>query len=84
MTFLEHQREEQEEQEEDEKEDILPATPLLWVIYFLRELSRADFCFLVLFLALFGGLWVLLPAGAIGAQIYWMTQFVRGARQFHV
>ena len=68
----------------EEEEHSLPTTPLLWVIYFYRELSRADFCFLVLLLALLGGLWVLLPAGAIGAQIYWMTQFVRGARQFHV
>ena len=81
LTFLERRREEQEEVEE---EDTLPTTSLLWVIYFLRELSRADFCFLVLLLALLGGLWVLLPAGAIGAQIYWMTQFVRGARKFHV
>ena len=85
LTVLERRREEQEGvKEEDEEENILPTTLLLWVIYFLRELSRADFCFLVLLLALLGGLWVLLPAGAIGAQIYWMTQFVRGARQFHV
>ena len=85
LTVLERRREEQEGvKEEDEEENILPTTLLLWVIYFLRELSRADFCFLVLLLALPGVLWILLPAGAIGAQIYWMTQFVRGARQFHV
>ena len=85
LTVLERRREEQEGvKEEDEEENILPTTLLLWVIYFLRELSRADFCFLVLLLALPGGLWILLPAGAIGAQIYWMTQFVHGARQFHV
>ena len=85
LTVLERRREEQEGvKEEDEEENILPTTLLLWVIYFLRELSRADFCFLVLLLALLGGVWILLPAGAIGAQIYWMTQFVRGARQFHV
>ena len=85
FTILERRGEEDEEaQEEVEEEHILPTTPLLWMIYFLRELSRADFCFLVLLLALAGGLWVLLPAGAVGAQIYWMTQFVRGARQFHV
>ena len=85
LTVLERRGEKQEGvKEEDEEENILPTTLLLWVIYFLRELSRADFCFLVLLLALPGGLWILLPAGAIGAQIYWMTQFVRGARQFHV
>ena len=85
LTVLERRGEKQEGvKEEDEEENILPTTLLLWVIYFLRELSRADFCFLVLLLALLGGVWILLPAGAIGAQIYWMTQFVRGARQFHV
>jgi len=27
---------------------------------------------------------VLLPAGAVGAQVYWITQLVKGARDFHV
>lgn len=55
-----------------------------WAIYFFRELSRADFCFIVLLLALLNSVWLLLPAGAIGAQIYWLTQFVSGARKYHV
>ena len=55
-----------------------------WCVFALRELSRADFCFIVLVLALFDGLWVLLPAGAVGAQVYWATQFLRRAREFHV
>jgi len=55
-----------------------------WLVFALRELSRADFCFIVLALALADGLWLLLPAGAIGAQVYWMTQFVKGARDYHV
>ncbi|MCP5373221.1 MAG: CDP-alcohol phosphatidyltransferase family protein [Hyphomicrobiales bacterium] len=55
-----------------------------WVIFFLRELSRADFCFIVLALAAADLLWLLVPAGAIGAQVYWMTQFLDVARRFHV
>jgi hypothetical protein len=49
-----------------------------------REFARADFCFIVLALALIDLTWILLPAGAIGAHVYWMTQFVRGARDYHV
>lgn len=55
-----------------------------WVLFALRELSRSDFCFIVLVLALFDGLWVLLPMGAIGAQVYWMTAFFKRSREFHV
>lgn len=55
-----------------------------WAIYAFRELTRADFCFIVLALAAFDLTWVLLPAGAIGSQVYWITQLVQGARDFHV
>ncbi|MBF0270035.1 MAG: CDP-alcohol phosphatidyltransferase family protein [Alphaproteobacteria bacterium] len=55
-----------------------------WTVFVFRELSRADFCFLVLMLALVDGLWFLLPAGAIGAQVYWALQFLSFARRFHV
>lgn len=55
-----------------------------WMIFFFRELTRADFCFIVLGLSLFGWLWVLLPAAAIGSQVYWIMQFVKGARDYHV
>jgi phosphatidylglycerophosphate synthase len=61
-----------------------PQTLLEWVVFFLRELTRADFCFLVLLLTLPGWLWFLLPAGAIGAQVYWALQFLDFARRFHV
>ncbi|CAA6603698.1 membrane hypothetical protein [Rhodospirillaceae bacterium LM-1] len=54
-----------------------------WLVFIFRELSRADFCFLVLLLALADGLWLLLPAGAIGAQVYWGLQFLSFARRFH-
>lgn len=55
-----------------------------WVVFFLRELTRADFCFIVLALSLSGVTWVLLPAGAIGAQVYWAMLFIRGVAEFHV
>ena len=41
-----------------------------WLIYIFHKLSRADFCLIVLGLALFDVLWILLPLGAIGAQAY--------------
>ncbi|MBL6945420.1 MAG: CDP-alcohol phosphatidyltransferase family protein [Rhodospirillales bacterium] len=61
-----------------------PSGPGEWILFAFRELSRADFCFLVLILALLDVIWVLVPLGAIGAQAYWMTQFFRAARKFHV
>jgi len=63
------------------------AMPQPWkdrVLFAFRELSRADFCFIVLALALFDVLWFLVPAGAIGAQVYWITAFVKGVDRFHV
>ncbi len=55
-----------------------------WVLFAFRELSRADFCFIVLALAAFDVTWVLLPTAAVGAHAYWVTQFIRGARDHHV
>ncbi len=66
-------------------EDREGARPDGWVqglIFMFRELARADFCFLVLGLAVFDVLWVLLPAGAIGAQVYWLLLLVKSARSF--
>ena len=45
---------------------------------------RADFCFIVLVMAVFDLTWVLLPAGAIGAQVYWLLRLVGGAGDYHV
>lgn len=55
-----------------------------YALYVFRELTRADFCFIVLALAALDLTWLLVPAGAVGSQVYWITQFVRGARDFHV
>ena len=49
-----------------------------------RELSRADFCFIVLALAIFDLTWVLLPAAAVGAHAYWVFRFASGANRFRV
>lgn len=62
----------------------LPANWKEAAVYILRELSRADFCFLVLALAIGDFLWILLPMGAIGAQVYWLMSLVVGWRRFHV
>ncbi len=64
-----------------------PRTPRLlreWIVFAFRELARADFCFIVLALAVFDLTWALLPAAAAGAHVYWATRFVRGAGQYHV
>ena len=53
-----------------------------WAVYIFRELFRADFCFMVLGLAFFDVLWLLLPLGAVGVQVYWMAQLIRGARDY--
>lgn len=53
------------------------------IVFIFRELFRADFCFIVLGLAVFDVLWVLLPLGAIGAQVYWLLSFAKGARRYH-
>ena len=67
-----------------EGEGAVPGNVREWLVFALRELTRADFCFIVLVLALFDVVWALLPAGAVGAQVYWLTRFVRGAGDYHV
>jgi phosphatidylglycerophosphate synthase len=62
----------------------LPRNLREWAVFVFRELTRADFCFIVLALALYDVVWVLLPAGAIGAQVYWLARFQRGAGDYHV
>ncbi len=51
---------------------------------YVSRVIRTDFCFIVLALALADSLWILLPTGALGAQAYWMLQFVKGFRRHHV
>ena len=51
--------------------------PKQYLIFIFRELFRADFCFLVLALTIFDITWLLLPATAVGAQIYWIMRFLK-------
>lgn len=51
---------------------------------YTSRVIRSDFCFIVLALAVIDLVWVLLPASAIGAQVYWGLQFVKGFRRHHV
>jgi phosphatidylglycerophosphate synthase len=60
------------------------AQPLAAAGFFLRELTRADFCFILMVLALIDQTWILLPAAAVGAQVYWLASFIEGIRGHHV
>lgn len=60
-----------------------PEDTIDWLIYIFHKLSRADFCFIVLGLALADVAWILLPAAAIGAQAYWATDLFKRARGWH-
>ena len=64
-----------------------PAPGRAWTdqaLYVFRELTRADFCFLVLTLTLFDVAWWLLPAAAVGSQAYWMAAILERARSCRV
>lgn len=60
-----------------------PEDALDWAIYIFHKLSRADFCVIVFVLALGDFAWVLLPLGAVGAQVYWITDLFKRARGWH-
>jgi len=62
----------------------MPETLVEKALFILRELFRADFCFILLLLTAFGGAWLFLPLGAVGAQVYWVSAFHKAARDFHV
>jgi len=53
-----------------------------WIIYIFHKLSRADFCIIVLILALCNVTWILLPFAAIGAQVYWITDLFERTRGY--
>ena len=55
-----------------------------WLVFVLRELARADFCFIVLALAALDWLPYLLPFAAVGSQVYWITFFVVRDEKYHV
>jgi phosphatidylglycerophosphate synthase len=59
-----------------------PSNTVDWLIYIFHKLSRADFCIIVLSLAILNLAWILLPFAAIGAQIYWITDLFERTRGF--
>ena len=61
-----------------------PETLKDYIVFFFRELFRADFCFIVLALTLLDALWLLLPAAAIGAQVYWILYLTLRDKNYHV
>jgi len=69
--------------EEAASETRQPQDFLDWMIYIFHKLSRTDFCIIVLVLALFDVTWILLPLGAIGAQVFWFTDMFERARNWH-
>lgn len=52
-------------------------------VYVLRVLIDADFCFILPLFVVADLLTVLLPAAAIGNQVYWATAFYENARRYH-
>ena len=46
------------------------------IIYIFREIFRSDFCFIVILLTIIDYHWLLLPAAAIGTQIYWIMALI--------
>lgn len=55
-----------------------------WITFAFRELTRADFCFIVLAVAAFDAAWILLPLGAVGAHAFWIAHLLPDARKYHV
>jgi phosphatidylglycerophosphate synthase len=51
------------------------------LVFAFRGLARADFWLIVVGLALVGWLWVLLPAAAIGAQVFWLLYLRKSVRR---
>jgi len=76
------QKEDAKTREEQASVPKRPQSKLDWLIYIFHKLSRADFCIIVLLLALCNVIWLLLPFAAIGAQVYWITDLFDRSRGF--
>ena len=53
------------------------------ILPYVSQLSKGLNMPLVL-LSVVDLIWLLLPVAAIGAQVYWLLIFVKGARDYHV
>ena len=54
------------------------------LVFAFRELARADFWLLVIILTVFDCLWILLPATAIGAHVYWILYLFAWNKNYRV
>lgn len=76
------QKEDSKTREEQAIDFKQPINTVDWMIYIFHKLSRADFCIIVLILALLNVTWILLPFAAVGAQVYWITDLFQRTRGF--
>ncbi|MDX1518841.1 MAG: CDP-alcohol phosphatidyltransferase family protein [Gammaproteobacteria bacterium] len=76
-------KEDARSREEEATDPKKPEDVTDWLIYIFHKLSRADFCLIILVLALLNVTWILLPFAAIGAQVYWITDLFDRARGWH-
>jgi len=60
-----------------------PVNRIDWFLFLFQEMSHAEFCNIILILALLDYTWVLLPLAAVGAQFYWVVALFPRARGFH-
>ena len=54
------------------------------LVFAFRELARADFWLIVIILSVFDCLWILLPATAVGAHVYWVLYFFAWNKNYRV
>jgi hypothetical protein len=51
--------------------------------FILRGLFKADFWLLLLVLTVTDTVWLLLPAAAVGSQVFWLLHLRRTVRRIH-
>jgi phosphatidylglycerophosphate synthase len=73
-----------EDKEHKVQRKLQPKNFTEYIVFIFRELFRADFCFVVIGLSIIDEMWILLPAGAIGSQIYWLMFFLIRDKNYHV
>ena len=54
------------------------------LVFAFRELTRADFCFILLGLAAADAAWLLVPTAAVGAQAYWISLLFVWRKKYRV
>jgi len=77
IDLVRHNRFKKQEKLDNDVNANLPQTFKQKLFYYLHTVSRAEFCFILLGLALFDVMWLILPVGAIGAQAFWLGDLFR-------